>query len=160
MTEETTTNETQLRQSLKQRLEAELGIPLTPKTKTQIEINFQDNVILTDFYPINSITELKIGNRTVTSYTLHEEEGTIYLEENYNGKLYLKYTYCLPEAEYFPILDLMEAEEQDTSFSKNASSINENNVTVSYDTSNNRANLIQSMITDLKNRYNCTVRMI
>ena len=181
-TDENTLNESEeLTNLLKQRLESEIGIPLTPKTIKQVELDFNNDVILTDYFPIHQITQLKIDDENITGYTLIEDEGTIYLNKNYTGKLYLEYTYGLKEEEYLPIIRLMdaayllkeqgyeccgctmklyEADELDNSMMKNASSLKESNVTVSYDTGLSRGAIIQSMINNLRNRYNCTVRMI
>ena len=151
-----------LKESLKQRLELELGLPLTPKQVKKIERNFRDDVIIVENFPIQGICTLKIGECTLTEddYLLNESEGIIYLTKVYHGLLYLEYTYGLDESEYNPILDLMIEHENDTSWTKNASSISEKNVTVSYDTSQGTGARIQSMIQDLRNKYSCYVEMI
>lgn len=151
-----------LKENLKKRLELELGLPLTPQVKKQIEQNFDGKVILLQEFPVQSITLLRIGGMIIGSddYILNESEGCIYLNAYYAGTLYLEYTYCLNESEYMPILDLMLEYEKDNSWNKNASSIKENNVTVSFDTSVGKAARIQSMISDLRNRYSCYVELI
>jgi alanine-alpha-ketoisovalerate/valine-pyruvate aminotransferase len=50
--------------------------------------------------------------------------------------------------------------ERDNSLTKDASSISEKNVTISYDTSQGKGVRIQSMIQDLRNKYSCVVDMI
>lgn len=151
-----------LEETLKKRLELELGLPLTPKSVKKIERNYNDDLIIVENFPIQEICVLKIGGNTLTSedYCLNESEGIIYLNKRHNGLLYLQYTYGLDESEYSPILDLMIEHENDTSWTKNASSISEKNVTVSYDTSQGTGARIQSMIQDLRNKYSCYVEMI
>lgn len=166
MTEETMineeTSEVDLKETLKKRLELELGLPLTPKTVKKIERNFNDDLIIVENFPVKEVTALKIGNETFASddYILNESEGVIYLNQTYSGLLYLEYKYGLDESEYEPILDLMVEYENDNSWNKNASSVTEKSITVSYDTSLGKGARIQSMIQDLKNKYSCYVEMI
>ena len=158
MTEETDT----LRETLKKRLELELGLPLTPKPMKQVDKDFNDTTIIVENFPITKITSLKIGGTSLTEddYILLESEGIIYLNNNHNGLLYMEYCYGLDESEYGALLDLMVDYETDTSWTKNASSISEKNVSVSYDTSQGKGARIQSMIQDLRNKYSCVVDMI
>ena len=157
------TNETDdLRETLKKRLELELGLPLTPKLMKQVDRDFDDSTILVENFPVQGIKSLKIGKDTLTTddYILVESEGIIYLNDNHNGLLYLEYCYGLDESEYGSLLDLMVDFETDTSWTKDASSITEKNVSVSYDTSQGKGARIQSMIQDLRNKYSCVVDMI
>lgn len=151
-----------LREVLKKRLELELGLPLTPKSSKKIEPHFDDEYILVENFPIQSITSLKIGNKIFNTeeYILDESKGIIYLKSQGSGLLCLEYTHGLTEDEYGPLLDLMVEYETDTGWNKNASSIKENNVTVSYDTSMGKGARIQSMINDLKLKYSCYVEMV
>lgn len=157
------TNETDdLRETLKKRLELELGLPLTPKLMKQVDRDFDDSTIIVENFPVQKIKSLKIGKNTLTTddYILVESEGIIYLNDNHNGLLYLEYCYGLDESEYGPLLDLMVDYETDTSWTKDASSITEKSVSVSYDTSQGKGARIQSMIQDLRNKYSCVVDMI
>lgn len=163
--QETTPGDTSgnnLEEILKKRLELELGLPLTPQPGKQVEQFFDDNIILINTFPIQSIKILKIDDVVLNEedYILDESEGCIYLKENHKGLLYLEYVYGLQESEYKPLLDLMIEYENDTSWNKNASSVKENNVTVSYDTSVGKGTRIQNMIQDLRNKYSCYVEMI
>lgn len=151
-----------LKETLKKRLELELGLPLTPKTVKQVDMKFNDNVILLDDFPVIEVKLIKINSNEIASedYILVENEGTIYLNETCSGRLYVEYTYGLPEEDYLPLLDLMVEYETDTSWKKDASSISEKNVSISYDTSQGKGARIQSMIQDLRNKYACVVDMI
>ena len=156
------TNDDDLKETLKKRLELELGLPLTPKTVKQVDMRFNDEIILLDNFPVSEIKLIRIDSRELASedYMLLENEGTIYLNENCSGKLYVEYTYGLPEEDYLPLLDLMVEYENDTSWKKDASSISEKNVSISYDTSQGKGARIQAMIQDLRNKYSCVVDMI
>lgn len=156
------TSNDELREVLKKRLELELGLPLTPQSSKKIEPHFDDDCILVENFPIQSITTFKIGNTILSEddYILDESKGIIYLNNRSSGLLYLEYTFCLSENEYDPLLDLMVEYETDTGWNKNASSIKEKDVTVNYDTSLGKGALIQSMINDLRNKYSCYVEMV
>ncbi|MBO6123311.1 MAG: hypothetical protein J6P09_05685 [Methanobrevibacter sp.] len=151
-----------LKETLKKRLELELGLPLTPKTVKQVDMKFNDNVILLDDFPVIEVKLIKINSNEIASedYILVENEGTIYLNETCSGRLYVEYTYGLPEEDYLPLLDLMVEYENDTSWKKDASIISEKNVSISYDTSQGKGARIQAMIQDLRNKYTCVVDMI
>lgn len=156
------TSNDELREVLKKRLELELGLPLTPQASKKIEPHFDDDCILVENFPIQSITTFKIGNKILSEddYILDGSKGIIYLNNCSSGFLYLEYTFCLSENEYGPLLDLMVEYETDTGWNKNASSIKEKDVTVNYDTSLGKGALIQSMISDLRNKYSCYVEMV
>lgn len=151
-----------LKETLKKRLELELGLPLTPKPCKKVEPYFDDDLIMVENFPIQSITSLKIGNKIFNAddYILDESKGIIYLTNHHTGLLHLEYCYGLNEDDYNPLLDLMVEYETDTGWKKDASSIKENNVTVNYDTSVGKGARIQSMIADLRNKYSCVVEMI
>ena len=155
-------NDDDLKETLKKRLELELGLPLTPKTVKQVDMRFNDEIILLDNFPVSEIKLIRIDSRELVSedYMLVENEGTIYLNEHCSGRLYVEYTYGLPEEDYLPLLDLMVEYENDTSWKKDASSISEKNVSISYDTSQGKGARIQAMIQDLRNKYACVVDMI
>ena len=152
----------ELKKNLKKRLELELGLPLTPKLVKKIERDFNDTVILADNFPVKGISTLKIGDTILNDedYVLDESSGIIYLNKKYAGLLYLEYIYCLDKCEYEPLLDLMVEYEQDTNIYRDASSISEKNVSISFDNNLNKGNRIQAMIEDLKNKYKCHVEMI
>ncbi|MDO5818728.1 MAG: hypothetical protein Q4P11_00180 [Methanobrevibacter sp.] len=163
MTEENSIeNEDLLKEKLLKRLEVEVGLPLIPKSAKELERNFQGSEILLSHYPLKEIKELKIDGETMDldDVIILEDEGTVHLPREYSGDLYVEYTYGLPENEFIPIVDLMMEYELDDDWKKDVSSVKEINVSVSYDTSLSKGATIQNMINDLRNRYNCLVRMI
>lgn len=161
MTEENY-NDDILRKKLLQQLEVEVGLPLIPKSAKELERDFQGSEILLSHYPIKDIKELKIDGKIIDleDSIILEDEGVIHLPQEYSGIVYVEYTYGISEAEFLPILELMVEYESDTDWKKDASSIKEINVSVSYDTSLSKGSRIQAMIDDLRNRHNCLVRMI
>lgn len=150
----------ELKEKLKKRLELELGIPLNPITVKQYEPDFNNNVLILNSFPINEIENITINNKIIDDYFLMKDEGLIYFNENYHGKLYVEYTCCLEKSEYESLLDLMVEYETDTNLTKNITSISEGRRSLTYDTSLSDGALIQSLINELKNRYNCTIRMV
>lgn len=153
-------DESALKKSLKNQLEVMLGLPLTPKLFKQVDMDFDYDKIIVTNYPVLDINVLKINNEIITDYMLVEDEGIIYLDHYYRGKLFLEYVHCLPEEEYEPLLDLMVEYELDNNPYKDATSISEKNVSISFNKDMGKGALIQSMIQDLKLKYSCVVEMI
>ena len=56
-----------LKETLKKRLELELGLPLTPKTVKQVDMKFNDNVILLDDFPVIEVKLIKINSNEIAS---------------------------------------------------------------------------------------------
>lgn len=150
------------RELLIKKLAVQTGLPLSPTPAKQITRDFDGDVIILDHYPLHSINKIKIDKKCIclNDCLIDEESGLIYLDDNYTGLLYVQYMYCIPEEDYSAIIDLMMEYENTPGWDKRASSISEGGVTVSLDTSAGQWGVINSMITDLKNRYNATARMI
>lgn len=150
------------KEELIKRLAVQTGLPLTPTPTKQIDRHFDSESIILDYYPLKEITTIKVDENCICleECLIDEDSGLIYLPKKYTGTLFLEYTYCIPEEAYMPIIDLMIEYENDLSWDKDASSITEGGVTVSLNTSVGKGPLIQSMINDLRYRYNATARMI
>ena len=138
------------------------GLPLNPTSATQIIPNFDGDSIVVDFYPIKSIRKIMINRNCipVNECLIDNQAGIIFLPKHYTGELFLQYTYCIPKDEYDAIIDLMIEYDETPGWDKRASSITEGGVTVSLDTSTGKYAVINSMINDLKLRYNTTARLI
>lgn len=158
---EENTNSNQ-RELLIKQLAVQTGLPLSPTPAKQIVPDFDDDVIIVDHYPIKSINKIMIDKKCIclNDCIIDEESGLIYLDQSYNGRLYIQYLYCIPEETYSHIIDLMMEYENTPGWDKRASSISEGGVTVSLDTSSGQWGVINSMITALKNQYNATARLI
>ena len=160
--EEIATDEDNQREQLIRRLAVQTGLPLTPTPATQIDRHFDNDSIIVDYYPVKEVRLIKVDENCIclNECLMDKESGLIYLPKKYIGTLFLQYIYCIPEEAYMPIIDLMIEYENDLSWDKDASSITEGGVTVSLNTSVGKGPLIQSMINDLRYRYNATARMI
>lgn len=164
--ETTTTENSELKELIKQKISAYIGIPLTPRAFTQMEHDFNDNVLIVNEYPIREITSLKIGNQELTSenYILDKDSSIIYLKGHYHGLLVLEYTVCLSDNDiemYInPLINDMLEYELDTGWTKNATSIKEGDVQINIDTSIGKGALIQKTLDDLKFMFNTYARMI
>ena len=156
------TDENTEREVFKKRLMVLTGLPLDPTPATQIERDFDSDSIIVDYYPIQSIRNIMIDKNCIciNECMIDKSAGIIFLPKNYTGTLKIQYMYCIPETEYEAIIDLMVEYENTPGWDKRASSITEGGVTVSIDTSVGKGALIQSMIDDLKLRYNSTARLI
>ena len=159
-----TDNDTQSteRDKYVRKLAVQTGLPLTPTSATQIDVKFDSESIVLDYYPLKSIRKLMVDSNCIRlqECLIDKQAGIIFLPKRYTGKLYIQYTYCIPPEEFDAIIDLMMEYDNTPGWDKRASSITEGGVTVSLDTSTGSYALIQSMIDDLRLRYNTTARMI
>ena len=168
MSEETidASDNSELEEFIKQKISAYIGVPLTPREFTQLEHNFDDNVLIVDKYPIHEILSLKINNQELTDndYILDSNSSIIYFNKHYNGLLLLEYTVCLSDEDIemyiTPLVKDMVDYELDTGWTKNASSIHEGDVSISIDTSIGKGALIQKNLDTLKSMFNSYARMI
>lgn len=154
------TSDDNTRETLKKQLELELGIPLNPRKTKQYIRKFKGETIILNHYPINRICSLKISGKEIEEFILMEEHGLIHLPQILRGTVLVEYCYCLPESEYTPLLDLMVEYETSTDKLKDATSISEGKVSVSFDKSTTKGAIIQGMIADLKKRHSYSVRVI
>lgn len=158
-------NEEELKEYLEKDLESQLGLTFKDVEHTQIEEFDYDHIIL-DFYPILEITSVNIGSETLepTDYILDEELGIIYLKHPYRGLLNLKYVSGFSKLEYdtviSPLLDLMLKYHLDTGWDKDATTIKEGDVSISYDSSIGTGALINNRINELRKRYSTTARLL
>ena len=145
-----------------QRLAVQTGLPLNPTTATQIDKDFDGESIVLDYHPLKSIRRIMINRNCimVNECLIDNEAGIIFLPKRYTGELYIQYIYCIPHEEFDAIIDLMIEYDETPGWDKRASSITEGGVTVSLDKSTGQYSVIQSMIDDLRLRYNTTARMI
>lgn len=164
--EETPIDNSELEELIKQKISAYINVPLTPKKFTQMEHDFNDDVLIINEYPVCEILSLRIGSQELTSddYILDVNSSVLYLNKTYNGLLFLEYTSCLSEediAMYItPLVQDMMEYELDTGWTKNASSIHEGDVSISIDTSIRKGALIQKNLDELKSMFNTYARMI
>ena len=148
-------------------LESIIGVDLTPRFRKQYTHNFNGEVYQLNFYPVKSISSLKINDTVYVDYFLNEDSGLIYLDTVVSGKVLVEYVSCIPLYEfehYFaPLLDDMviyEITNVGNIWDGVASSIREGDVSIGYDVSNSLGNRIWSRIAELKDKYSSKVRMI
>lgn len=155
-----------LREILKKKISAYIGVPLNPISFTQIEKYFSGESLIVNNYPIKEITDLTIGDMRLSSddYIVDSETGLIYFKKEYEGLLILKYTCCLSDEQISmyiePLVNDMVEYELDTGWRKNAASIKEGDVQINIDTSIGKGALIQKNLDELKSMFNSYARMI
>lgn len=144
------------------KLAVQLGLPLTPTPSTLIDPDFDGDSVIVDYYPLHSIHKIMVDSNCicVNECLIDKSAGIIFLPKKYTGRLIIQYLYCIPEEDYESIIDLMIEYDNTPGWNKRASSITEGGVTVSLDKSSGDFAVIQSMIDDLKRRYNTTARLI
>ena len=166
MSEDIQTEENQLEELIKSKISAYIGIPIKPTLFTQIEKSFDGETLIVDIFPIRDIVSLQIDDKLLTSddYQLDSDAGLIYFKENHEGFLELKYNAGLSDSQielYInPLVHDMVEYENDTGWTKNATSIHEGDVSISIDTSRGKGALIQKNLDELKYMFNTYARMI
>lgn len=158
---------TTLLTSIKSEISSRIGIPFSPTSQVQLERSFNRNILVVDFYPLHEVTLLQIGNTVLVEgddFIVDKINGIIYLEDFPKGFLKLEYSYCLTDEQLdiyvLPLLLDMCEYAMDSGWDKDASSIKEGEITVSFDTSVGKGALIQSRLNDLKSQFGIMGRMI
>lgn len=161
--EEINSETNDLEDLIKQKISAYIGVPVTPTNFTQFE-KFDGETVFVETFPLTEVTSLTITNKEISDYVIDNKAGLIYLNQNYSGFLKLEYVAGLTEDEYSmyiePLVNDIIEYENDSGWTKNASSIKEGDVQINLDTSIGKGALIQKNLDDLKNRFNTYMRMI
>lgn len=164
MTDEITEGTPQ-KELIKKKISAYIGVPVTPTGFTQFE-KFDGETVLVETFPLQEVTCLTIDNKEIdiSKLVIDKQAGLIYLNQNYNGFLKLEYTAGLTEDEYSmyiePLVNDIIEYENDSGWTKNASSIKEGDVQINIDTSIGKGALIQKNLDNLKNQFNTYMGMI
>ena len=157
ITEETPTD------LIENKISAYIGVPVKPTSCSQFE-RFDGETVFVETFPFTEVKCLTIDNNEITDYIIDNKAGLIYLNQYYSGFLKLDYVAGLTEEEYSlyiePLVKDMLEYENDSGWTKNASSIKEGDVQINLDTSIGKGALIQKNLDDLKNRFNTYMRMI
>ena len=148
---------------IEKKISAYIGVPVKPTEHSQFE-KFDGETVFVETFPFIEVNSLTIDNNEITDYIIDNKAGLIYLNQHYSGFLKLDYVAGLTEDEYSlyiePLVkDILEYE-NDSGWTKNASSIKEGDVQINLDTSIGKGALIQKNLDDLKNRFNTYMRMI
>jgi len=154
--------------NVKNELAGYTNVPISPTNHKSIIHDFKGDMLELDYYPVNSITSLKIGSSTLTSddYVLDEHLGILYLHSKLSGMLVVEYC-CVISDEMITnvvnplIFDIIKYR-LTTNFTGNGvmTSVKEGDVSVNYDSNSSLGNLIQSRIKDLKNCYSIRIKVI
>lgn len=144
-----------------------LDFPITATSFTQTQKSFNGSVLVVDMFPLQSIHSLKIGEYCLhedKDYQINFDDGIIYFNRTWNGFLRLEYIAGLTDNDYNTyitplILQLLEYH-LDKTPNKDASSIKEGEITITYDNTTLTSNRINTMIQELNNRYTTFLRMI
>ncbi len=152
-----------LNKLIENKISAYIGVPVKPTNFSQFE-KFDGETVFVETFPFIDVTSLTIDNKEITDYVIDKKAGLIYLTQNYSGFLKLDYVAGLTEDEYSiyikPLVKDIVEYENDSGWTKNASSIKEGDVQINLDTSMGKGALIQKSLDDLKNRFNTYMRMI
>lgn len=122
-------------------------------TVEEYDPNFDDDCIMVGDYPVKEGTVVVTLDDEVITPTKITSEGIIYLPSRVNGHLSVRYTVGLSGEDInqylLPIVVYMIREKE----GQNISSINEGDISISYDTSNGVNTQMSQLIQDLKHKY-------
>lgn len=141
-------------------IQSETGLNLSPVPYTDIELNFNFDSLDYNIkhYPVEKVCKVKVDHTEIcpTDYILDNENGRLrFLKKLDEGEaLIVKYTSkesdSFINSKVLPLAYDMLFYALDTSPSKNASSIKENNVSINFDTGNSFVAIINQRLNDLK----------
>ncbi len=144
------------------------NVPITPTNHKSIIRDFKGDLLELDYYPIRSITSLKIGSKTLTNddYILDDALGIVYFKSNLSGMLVVEYCCQISDDDISnivnPLLFDIIQYRLSTNFTTDGvvSSVKEGDVSVNYDTNSSLGSLIQGRIKDLKSRYSIRIKVL
>lgn len=147
---------------------AATGLNIKPRNYKMIEeYNGTDTTILLDFFPVLSVDSFTIADTEINhdDYVLDAECGVVYLKNIYDtGFMDISYNVGFTDEQYQaliePLVNLMVEYACDTGWDKDASSIHEGDVSISYDTSLGKGALIQQGLDNLRAMFNVQARLI
>lgn len=153
------------------RIASETGLELKPTAHTDVDFNFNFDSL--DYnvhhYPIHEIHQVKVDNKKICphDYIMDKENGRLhFLKKLPKGEsLIIEYTSCESDSFIFskvlPLAYDMLLYSLDQSPTKNASSIKEGDLSISYDTGTSLNAVLINRLNDLKNiRRGVVTRML
>ena len=121
--------------------------------------SFYGNKYLTDNYPLKEVTSLLVNGEEVTPRKV-THNGIIYFEGYISGTLEVEYVVGLDNSDFentvLPICLYIAKDNE----GKNVASISEGDVSISYHTNGNSATMIDTLITNIRNKYGARVRLL
>ena len=144
------------------------NVPITPVSHKSIIRDFKGDLLELDYYPIQSITSLKIGSKTLTNddYILDDALGIVYFHSHLSGLLVLEYCCQISDDVISNIVNPLLFDIIRYRLTSNftttgvVSSVKEGDVSVNYDTNSSLGSLIQGRINDLKSRYSIRIKVL
>lgn len=135
---------------------------VNPTTHEDYLRHYEGTRYMTDYYPVDvSSCVVLVDGEEVTPHKI-TEEGIIYFENHIQGELLCTYVQAIDETAIeqalFGVIGYMIA---DTT-GGNMKSINEGDISITYDTDNNlsTSSQISHLIESLRNKYKARVRLI
>lgn len=138
------------------------GLDIKPVHRKHIQKSFNGDILELPFYPVYDLNTVKIDGECVSSeiYTVNQKLGLIYFTKKVQGFVEVKYISGLSDEAIKTLINPLIKEMVAYAFTYNqwgmggpVSSIKEGDVSVNYDTSNSKGNMIINRIEDIKKRY-------
>jgi len=126
---------------------------------------FKGDTYVTDFYPLLPLSDedkviLTIDDEVVVPDHVSLDEGIIYLDKPVRGKLSCTYEYGLSEEDVTKYILPIACSLYKDNKGGNVSSITEGDITISYDRTGTISAGTDSLIAELRNKYNARVKFI
>ncbi len=136
-----------------------------PTSRNEFVPDFDDNVYITDFYPViaDSLV-LKLNNVSVTPRHINYDEGIIYLDTDHIGTLEADYQYGYSDDELNSGLLPLVVELFKHNNNYNLASMTEGDVSVSYAVNSNTngagVNTIDTLVNNIREMYDARVKLL
>lgn len=127
---------------------------------------FKGDTYVTDFYPLlplsddGDIVTLTIDDEQVTPDHVCVDEGIIYLDKPMRGKLTCNYNYGLSDEDVTKYILPIACSLFKDNKGDNVASITEGDISISYDNTSSTSDSTDSLIAELRNKYNARVKFI
>ena len=139
-----------------------IELDVNPVHRRQYESHFHYDTLRLNYYPVRKIASVKINGQPLHPERYHAdyELGLIYFHEHISGDVEIKYLSGVNDdvfqSRIAPLIRDMVAYTltyNQLQLGDGVSSIKEGDVSVNYDTSNNRGNRINKRVEELRNHY-------
>lgn len=137
----------------------------TPTNRNEYIPDFDDEVYVTDFYPIKSESlQVKVNDKIITPRKINYDEGIIYLNGNNTGTLEADYQYGYSDDALDAHLIPLVVELFKSNGNYNLSSVSEGDVSVSYASNTNTngtgVNTIDALVNNIREMYDARVKLL
>lgn len=147
-------------------LQGLLGFDIVETSHKQYNRNYRGDTLILDYLNVLEIYEIQIDGGILgeDEYVLDENLGIIYFNKPQHGFIIIKYTCGLKDQEYNtlikPLLLDMITYSVDNNPNKDATSIKEGDISITYDSTLVLGARINNRIKELRNQFSTKIRLL